>query len=110
MAEEEHKFHENAEEHGKKGERLIMFSGTECSHCKEMYPLVDDLEKETGVNVTRLEVWHNAEHAKLLEEYDNDGQGNKVCGGIPFFVNEKTGKKICGNTTIEKLKEWATGN
>ena len=105
----EHKFHE-AEEHGKKGERLIMFSGTECVHCKEMYPLVDKLEKEKKVKVTRLEVWHNSENAKLLEEYDNDGKGNKVCGGIPFFANERTGKKICGNTNYEKLKAWALGS
>ena len=42
---EKHKFHENPEEHGRKGTRLIMFSGTECVHCKEMYPLVDKLEK-----------------------------------------------------------------
>lgn len=110
MSEEEHKFHDNAEEHGKKGERLIMFSGRECVHCKEMYPIVDQLEKEQNVKVTRLEVWHDSENAKLLTEYDNDGQGNKICGGIPFFVNEKTNKKLCGNSKIEKLKEWALGN
>ena len=92
-----------------KGARLIEFYGTECVHCKEMDPLRERLEKEEDIKITRLEVWHNSENARLLEEYDNDGKGNKVCGGVPFFVNEKTGKKICGNTGYEKLKEWALG-
>ena len=28
-----------------KGQRLIMFSGTECVHCKEMDPIVQQLEQ-----------------------------------------------------------------
>ena len=83
---------------------LLMFTGTECIHCHEMDPLVDKLEKELKIKVERLEVWHNAKNAKLLEEID---QGE--CGGIPFFFNKKTGKKICGAATYEELKAWAQG-
>ncbi len=54
-------------------------------------------------------MWHNSENAKLLQKYDKDAEGNEFCGGIPFFYNEKTGKKICGNTSFEKLKAWAQG-
>ncbi|HJN57312.1 MAG TPA: thioredoxin family protein [Candidatus Woesearchaeota archaeon] len=93
----------------KMGERLIEFYGTECVHCKEMVPIIAQVEKELGVKITRLEVWHDSENAKLLKEYDIDENGNEFCGGIPFFYNEKTGKKICGNTKIEKLKAWAEG-
>lgn len=91
------------------GERLIEFYGTECEHCKEMVPIMDRVEKELGVKIIRLEVWHNSENAKLLKEYDKDAQGNEFCGGIPFFYNEKTGKKLCGNAKYEKLKAWAEG-
>lgn len=93
----------------KMGERLIEFYGTECVHCKEMGPITAKVEKELGVKITRLEVWHDSQNAKLLKGYDVDENGNEFCGGIPFFYNEKTKKKICGNTKFEKLKAWAEG-
>lgn len=83
---------------------LIMFTGTECDHCHEMHPLLDQLEQEEGLKVERVEVWHNEENMKKLMEID-DGK----CGGIPFFFNEETGKWICGNCDYEKLKQWAKG-
>ena len=90
-------------------ERLIMFSGTECEHCKEMHPLVEQLEKETGLKIEHIEVWHNAENAAFLEGIDKNPDGSVFCGGIPLFYNEKTGKKLCGNQKYEKLKAWALG-
>jgi thiol-disulfide isomerase/thioredoxin len=86
-----------------------MFSGEECVHCKEMYPLVEKVEKELGAKIETLEVWHNSENAQLMKNYDKDAQGNEFCGGLPFFYNEETKKKICGNTKFEKLKAWAEG-
>lgn len=91
------------------GNRLIEFYGTECVHCREVDPLIEKLEKEEGVKVTRLEVWHNSENAALMDKLDRDEKGQTLCGGVPFFYNEKTGKKICGTTSYEKLKKWALG-
>jgi thiol-disulfide isomerase/thioredoxin len=91
------------------GERLIEFYGTECAHCKEMLPIIERVENEVGVQITRLEVWHNEENAQLLKQCDRDAEGNEFCGGIPFFYNEKTGRKLCGNAKYEKLKSWAEG-
>ena len=91
------------------GNRLIMFTGTECVHCKEMHPLVEQLEKETKLKVEHFEVWHNAENAASLESIDKNSDGSVLCGGIPLFYNEKTGKKLCGNQKYEKLKAWALG-
>ena len=88
-------------------DRLIEFSGTECVHCKEMIPIVEKVEKDLKVKIVHLEVWHNNENAKLMKKYDKDGNGKEFCGGVPFFYNEKTKKKICGNTSFEKLKAWA---
>ena len=89
------------------GNRLIMFTGTECTHCKEMHPLVEKMEGETGIKVQMIEVWHNAENAAFLERIDQNPDGSVFCGGIPLFYNEKTGKKLCGNQKYEKLKAWA---
>ena len=87
---------------GNNSKRLLMFTGTECTHCHEMNPLVEKLEKELGVKVEKLEVWHDSGNMAFLQKLD---QGR--CGGIPFFFSEKSGKWICGNTKYEKLKEWA---
>lgn len=90
-----------------KSNRLIMFSGTECVHCKEMDPLIEQLEKEIGMHIVHVEVWHNAENAAWLDEIDKNPDGNTFCGGIPFFYNELTGKRLCGNQKYERLKAWA---
>ena len=83
-----------------KGQRLIMFSGTECVHCKEMDPILADLEKE-GVHIDHIEVWHDAQNAAYLESVDKNPDGSPFCAGILMFYNEKTGKKLCGNQKIE---------
>ena len=84
--------------------KLLMFTGTECTHCHEMVPLVEKIEKELKITVERLEVWHNEKNMEILQKLD-DGK----CGGIPFFYNENTAKWICGATSMDKLKEWAQG-
>jgi len=91
------------------GDRLIEFFGTECVHCRALLPMIERLEKEEKVKITRIEVWHNAQNAKLMQSYDKDEKGNIFCGGVPFLVNEKTGKKLCGVPSYDKLKAWALG-
>ncbi len=84
---------------------LLEFYGTECPHCVDMHVLVERLEKEEGIKVEALEVWHNKENEKKMEEIScfND------CGGVPFFYNTQTNKFICGETSYETLKKWAKG-
>jgi thiol-disulfide isomerase/thioredoxin len=83
---------------------LIEFYGTECTHCRSMEPLIARFGAEEGVEIQRLEVWHNQENANLFRQYD---QGR--CGGVPFFYNTKTGKWLCGSVNYEKLRDWALG-
>jgi thiol-disulfide isomerase/thioredoxin len=83
---------------------LLEFYGTECPHCIDMHVLVERLEKEEGIKVEALEVWHNKENEAQLLELDKD-----MCGGVPFFYNEQTKKFICGQTSYEILKKWAKG-
>ena len=81
--------------------KLLMFYGEECKHCHEMIPLVDRLEKEEGVKVKRIEIWHNSQNKKKMDELDKG-----ECGGVPFFYNEKNKKKICGAVSYAQLKSW----
>jgi hypothetical protein len=69
-----------------------------------MHELVVRLEKEEGIKVESLEVWHNKENEKRLLELDKD-----FCGGVPFFYNLKSNKWICGEASYEELKDWAVG-
>jgi len=68
-----------------------------------MDPIIERVEKEAKLKIVRLETWHDEANARLLEEYD-DG----FCGGVPFFYNENTGEKICGEVPFDKLLKWAT--
>ncbi len=85
-------------------DELLFFTGSECVHCNEMKPLVEKLKREESINLKEIEVWHNAANARFMESIDKG-----FCGGVPFFVNTKTGKKICGAVDYEALKKWATG-
>ncbi len=81
---------------------LLEFYGEECPHCQKMKELTTRLEKEKGLTVERIEVWHSEENVKKMEELDKE-----PCGGVPFFANTKTGKTICGEATYEELEKWA---
>ncbi len=86
----------------------IMFWARECPHCKKMMPLVDKLEKETGVKLEKLEIWHNEKNADLMRSYRSIIAPK--CGGqlrTPTFFNTETEDVLCGEVEYEKLKEWA---
>ena len=82
---------------------LINFYGLECPHCESMEPLIGELENQTGLRVDRLEIWHNKDNAAKMQECDKDGE----CGGVPFFINTKTGKTLCGEASYDELLDWA---
>ncbi len=85
-----------------------MFWARECPHCKNMMPLVDRLMDEEGVEIEKLEIWHNEENADLMRSY-KDVIAPK-CGGqlrTPTFFDTETNDVICGEVEYEVLKEWA---
>jgi len=49
--------------------RLVMFHGRECPHCKKMMPLVDKMIEEEEVELEILEVWHNENNADSMRAY-----------------------------------------
>ncbi len=86
----------------------IMFWARECPHCKNMMSHVDKLEKETGIELKKLEIWHNEKNADLMRSYKPIIAPK--CGGqlrTPTFFNTETNDVICGEVEYEKLKEWA---
>ncbi len=88
--------------------KRIMFWARECPHCKNMMPYVDKLEKETGIKLKKLEIWHNEKNADLMRSYKP--VISPKCGGqlrTPTFFNTETNDVICGEIEYEKLKEWA---
>jgi len=84
---------------------ILFFYGLECPHCVDAEKHVDKLISE-GFNIKKIEVWHNKENDAMLEKLD---VGDDKCGGVPFFLNQKTGKTICGGSTYKEIKNWAEG-
>ena len=89
-------------------EKKIMFWARECPHCRNMMPLVDRLIEEEGVEIEKLEIWHNEENADLMRSF-KDVIAPK-CGGqlrTPTFFDTETNDVVCGEVEYEALKEWA---
>ncbi len=89
--------------------KLLMFHGRECPHCRIMMPLVEKLEKETGLVFDKHEVWHDEKNADLMRSY-KDILGPK-CGGqlrVPAFINVDARDAHCGEMTYEQLQAWAS--
>ena len=84
---------------------ILFFYGSDCPHCVDTEKYVDKLINE-GVYIKKVEVWHNKENDAILEKLD---VGDDSCGGVPFFLNQKTGKTICGEATYKQIKNWAEG-
>ena len=91
--------------------RLIWFFGRECPHCKQLHPIVDKFVEDTGIQIDKLEVWHDDKNAQLMRSHGDviaDACGGSL--GVPSFFNEKTGKAICGaRINAEKLQKLADG-
>jgi len=82
---------------------LLFFYGLECPHCISSEKFVDQFISE-GLDIKKIEVWHNKENDKMLEELD---KGDDCCGGVPFFLNQNNGQTICGEASYEEIKTWA---
>jgi hypothetical protein len=73
-----------------------------------MLPIVEELEKATGIVFDKKEVWHNEENANLMRSL-RDTIAAK-CGGqlrVPAFFNADSQDVMCGEVEYEKLKAWA---
>ena len=75
-----------------------------CGWCKKSEPLVDELIKE-GHDILKLDLADSDNQAlnnELKQEY------NVQCG-TPWFINEATGKGICGFREKDVIEKWLNG-
>jgi thiol-disulfide isomerase/thioredoxin len=93
----------------------IEFYGAECPHCANMVPIVSQVENETGIRFTRLEIWHNTTNQAIFQSYSNGIQ--KDCGslGVPTFTilgvnNSSASTSRCGEMVESDLKYFVTSN
>jgi thiol-disulfide isomerase/thioredoxin len=80
-----------------KADHIIEFYGETCPHCLSMKPVVEKIEKDLGIEITKLEVWNNTDNQKVMQKYE--GIIGEACGGfaaVPAFVNTKTNQALCG--------------
>jgi len=94
--------------------KFVEFYGSECPHCKNMVPIVEQVENETGVYFERLEVWHNdtnrAEYLKHMDSVMRDCNLQHEGIVVPTFMSMKNNKSVCGEQTVEKLKQFIIDN
>ena len=94
----------NTEVVEKKESTLYYFYSVGCGFCKKAEPIVDELIKE-GHDILKLDLAdpdNQALNNELKQEY------NVQCG-TPWFVNEATGKGICGFREKDVLEKWLAG-
>ncbi len=94
---------------------VIEFYGAECPHCKNMVPIVSQVENETGIQFTRLEIWHNSTNQQIFQGYSDSIQ--KDCGmlGVPTFTilgvnNSSASTSRCGEMVESDLRYFVTSN
>lgn len=90
---------------------IIEFYGETCPHCISMRPVIAELEKTLGSEITKLEVWNNAENEAKMKNYAEAIE--QACGGfvaVPSFVNTQTGQALCGAHDISELQALAAGD
>jgi thiol-disulfide isomerase/thioredoxin len=94
--------------------KFVEFYGQECPHCQKMAPIVEQVEKETGVYFEELEVWHNdtnrAEYLKHMDSVMRDCNLKQEGIVVPTFMSMKNNKSLCGEKTVEELKKFIADN
>jgi len=94
--------------------KFVEFYGLECPHCKKMVPIVEQVEKDTGITFEKLEVWHNDTNRAFYLNYMNNVMRdcNLKNEGIvvPTFMSMKNNKSICGEKSVEELKKFVIEN
>lgn len=84
---------------------IIEFVGDGVEGCKQMEPLVKQLEQELGTKVRRVNIGRRQDFAALF-----DLVGGNEGGNLPFFYNRRTAQAICGPTTYSNLLKLGTSD
>lgn len=83
---------------------LLEFVSDTSEHCKQMEPIVSQLEKDLNTKFRRVNLSKRGEFANLY-----DCVGGNECGTVPFFYNRRTAQAVCGRTSYQNLECLAMG-
>ena len=88
----------NKENSNFKSQFLYVYSDG-CAWCKKVEVFIDELNDE-GYNIERVDI---DDHRKYIEDLK---KLFKIDCGTPLFINNETGKFICGYNIKDNIKRW----
>jgi glutaredoxin len=86
---------------------IIFFYGRECPHCKEAEKFIEDNKIDQKIKFDSVEIWHNQDNAKLLEQKAQECGVADAQIGVPFVWNH--GKCYIGTPDIEAFFRQEVG-
>ena len=89
---------------------FVEFFAEGCIHCQRMAPVVSQVENETGINFTKLEIWNNRTNYELYRQYEPVVVRDCGLSGVPAFINVRTTRAICGEMLAADLKQFVKEN
>jgi len=89
---------------------FVEFYGQGCHFCADMVSIVLQVENETGVQFTVLEVWYNNTNHDMFMQYADQIQRDCGALGVPAFINLRTNKSVCGEMSLQELGDFVQEN
>lgn len=81
---------------------LIFFYGDTCPHCKNVEDFMAKNKTEEKIKITKLEVYNNADNARLLVSKAKVCKLNTEQIGVPFLWNAENKSCLVGDVDIIK--------
>jgi thiol-disulfide isomerase/thioredoxin len=89
---------------------FVEFVGIGCGYCKNMEPIVAQVENETGIIFKKLEIKFNTTNRDLFLLYAPYIEKYCPLLGTPTFFATKTNRSICGEASADTLKRFIIEN
>ena len=88
----------------KKESTLYYFHSVGCAYCKQVEPIVDELNSN-GYDIIKLDL---SDKSNQLFKKEIEEKFDIKCG-TPLLVDSDTGNSICGWKDKETIKKWVDG-
>ena len=88
----------------KKKSTLYYFHSVGCAYCKQVEPIVDELNSN-GYDIIKLDL---SDKSNQLFKKEIEEKFDIKCG-TPLLVDSDTGNSICGWKDKETIKKWVDG-
>ncbi len=88
-------------------DHVIEFYGETCPHCISMRPVIAQLEKELGGEITKLEVWNHPENEKKMQNDFQKREQREAALRIPFRHAASSRPNRSGSTLLSMMPMMA---